>query len=503
MSSQLATRAGAPAAPVAAAVAAAPTLSSLDRHVVNRFSYGYSRDLARQVAAAGGGRAWFLKQLSPGSIPDPAVAAMVSQRWFPVLHKSPSAQWKDHLSGRRKTWEAGWDLSRLSLARKVVSNRQVHEVMAEFWLNHLYVPSGEDRSSVHRYAYEDLVRRHALGRFSDLLAAAVVHPAMTGFLANDENHRGALNENLARELLELHTVGVGARYGEAGVQASARLLTGYTLDDFRTWRAGYDPRRHHVGAVRVLGRTFPNAGADGRATTQAYLRFLAMHDRTAARIARKLCVHFVSDQPSARIVAAVKAAYLRSGSDVRTTLRALVAHPDFAASRGAKTRTPIEDVVATARAVGAVPTRPTAAEDSTFVSHLGWMAEDIGYRPYTWPRPDGPPDTAAAWTSASRMLRTWELRFALPAGWWQSKNVRYAPRASFLPTAWPRRVDEVVSHVGLQMVGVRPSPAAVQAACRLLDKAPSDRIARAADVSEWDMVRIRGVLLNAPENLMR
>ncbi|MFY0409515.1 DUF1800 domain-containing protein, partial [Solicola sp. PLA-1-18] len=457
-------------------------------------------------AAAGGGRAWFERQLSPAAIADPVTASMVSANWFPVLQKGYAGQWKDHTDGVRRTWEAGWDLSRLSMVRKIVSTRQVHEMMAEFWLNHLYIPSGEDRSSVHRSSYEDLVRSHALGTFADLLAAAIVHPAMTGFLTNYQNTARALNENLGRELLELHTVGVGAAYGEDGVKVSTRLLTGFTLDAFKTWTPGYDTTKHHVGAVTVLGRTFANDKPDGRATVEEYLRFLATHERTAARLARKLCVRFVSDTPSDGIVAAVKAAYLSSGSDIKASLRALVDHPDFERSRKAKVRTPVEDVLATARAIGAAPTKPSTgsgAEGKSFATHLGWMAENMGYRPYTWPRPDGPPDVASAWTGSSRMLRTWENRFSLAAGWWGSKDVSYAPLATYLPTSWPQRVDAVVDHVGLQLTGVKPSAAARTAACDLLGRSPADVVQRAADVSEWDMTRVRGVLLNAPENLLR
>ncbi|MDO9380149.1 MAG: DUF1800 domain-containing protein [Nocardioidaceae bacterium] len=477
-------------------------LTSWDRHVIHRFSWGYTPALAAEVSAAGGAAGWFNRQLAHTSVADPAVDAMISDGWYPWMNKSAEDQYVDNKAGRRYTWQNGMDLSRLALARKVVARRQVFELMADFWSNHLYIPAGEDRSGPHRMSYEDLVRKHALGRFSDLLVEATVHPSMTGFLTNYQNTAKGFNENLARELLELHTVGRASGFTEDDVKDSAKILTGYKVDVFGTFAASYNPADHYVGPVKVLGFSDANASADGRATVERYLRYLALHPSTATRIARKLCVRFVSDDPSASIVSAVRSAYLTSGSDTKACLGALVAHPDFGASRGTKVRTPVEDVVATVRATGVTLRKPTD-EAKSFMTQMGWMAEGIGYRPYTWPRPDGPPETADAWTGPSRMLRTWQNRYSVPAGWAGSTDVTYDDRSTFLPTTYPCRLDALITHVGTTMTGVTPTAAQVTLVLKLLGRPATDTFANVGAISDWWLLQVRGTLLNLPDQLLR
>ena len=201
------------------------------------------------------------------------------------------------------SWEVMWDLSRWTVARRIHSTRQVQELMVEFWSNLLHVPLGHDSAAFHRVSYDAVIRKYALSTFEDLLLHTTVHPAMGLFLDNASSTKAAPNENLGRELLELHTVGVDAGYTEADVKASSRILTGYRSTvwwpRFETF---YDPNAHATGAVSVLGFRHANTDPDGRDVTAAYLSYLARHPATARRIARRLCVRFVKDNPSEALV---------------------------------------------------------------------------------------------------------------------------------------------------------------------------------------------------------
>ena len=238
--------------------------------------------------------------------------------------------------------------SRWCLLRRIYSQRQVLEVMTEFWENHLHVPVYDDGVWMYRSQYGKVIRSHALGRFDQMLVAAITHPAMGISLDNANSTKKAPNENLGRELLELHTLGRG-NYTEDDVKSSARILTGYRVDLWRTWNATYDTGSHWTGAVKVVDFTHRNSEPDGRPVAEEYLTYLARHPRTASRIARKLAVRFVSDAPSAALVAHLAKVFLDNDTEIEPMLRALVAHPEFKASAAMKVRTPTDDVVATHR----------------------------------------------------------------------------------------------------------------------------------------------------------
>ena len=229
-------------------------------------------------------------------------------------------------------WEVMEDYQRWLLVRRVRTNRQVHELMTEFWMNHLNVPVDADGVYTWRFDYDRVVRRHALGKFSDLLAAATTHPAMGMYLSNAVSTKNHPNENLGRELLELHTVGRG-NYTEDDVKNSARILTGYRVDMWRTFDSYYSSDDHWTGPVQVMDFTHANAAADGRAVTAAYLNYLATHPQTAQRIARKLAVKFVRDDAPQSLVDRLAAVYLRNDTAIAPVLRALVRSPEFAAAQ--------------------------------------------------------------------------------------------------------------------------------------------------------------------------
>jgi hypothetical protein len=466
------------------------------RHLLNRFSYGATPALVSQAKARGGARKWLEWQMAPGAVADSYAAGLAA--WFPYLTYTPGKLWQANLDGTRSGWQVMYDFVRWTILRRTYSQRQLLEVMADFWSNLLYVPAPEDKAWPHRIRYDETIRRHALGRFDNMLVAATTHPAMGCFLDNAQSTVWKLNENLGRELLELHTVGRASGYTERDVLDSARILTGYRVDMWDSWVGFYSPDDHYTGDVQVLGFSSANTKPDGRAVATSYLRYLARHPATARNIARRLCVRFGRDQPTPAHVNAVAKAYTASGTDIKATLRALVDHPDFAASVGAKVRTPSEDAVASYRVLGIQVAKPQS--DNDFANAIAWHTDFMGQRPFDWPRPDGPPDVADAWTSAGRMLNSWSIHRTLAGGW--TSGATYRRPESWLPPL-PASLDTVVDHISRRMLS-RPATTTLKTAVAThLGMTRGQTIARAEDLPDWRMSMVLPTLLNSPQHMTR
>ncbi len=480
--------------------ATVPTvLSESNRHVASRFSMGVDAAVTKEVRAAGSASAWFAKQLDHTRIANTAADAVAG--WYPRLSHSPATAWSKVRSGESSAWEYGLDFVGYSMAQAILSRRHVHESMTSFWNNLLYVPAHEDRSFPWRFHYDRTVRAKALTSYRELLQATIVHPAMSGWLTNYDNTRRGINENLGRELLELFTVGRTAGYDEDDVKDCARLLTGYRVKMWDTFAASYSTDDHWTGRVSILDFTHANSSSDGRPAVNALLAHLATHPATARRLAHRLGQRFVAEEPSASFVKDVAAAYLRSGSDIKATLRAVVKHPQFLASRRSRLRTPVEDVVATARVLGMRPTRPS--DDKAFSQHLVWMSNNEGQAPFRWPRPDGFPETRVTYASPARMLRTWDVHYALAGNWWGSSSLTRPTKAGSLPSRWPRTLREIVEHQSRMLLGRSCDPAVLQAVCTMLGRPATATYASASAVSDWHLTVVRGTVLNAPEGLLR
>jgi uncharacterized protein (DUF1800 family) len=474
-------------------------LSSYNQHIASRFSFGVSEGLIADLGSARSSTKWLERQFTWSTLSDPRGDAVIT--WFPRLKDPAAKAWANHQDESHTAYAYGRDLCAYTLAMKVTTRRQVREVMADFWSNLFYIPMGESRSFPWRYSYDAGLRRHSLGTFRAILRQAVTHPAMSGWLNNSANTKYGINENLGRELLELFTVGRPAGYDEDDVKNSARLLTGFRVKMFDSYAASYDPELHYVGRIKVLGFSHANSSKDGRAAVNAYLDYLARHPATATRIARRLCVRFVSDTPSSSIVSAVAKAYRASDTDIKATLRALVRHPDFQATRRKKVRSPIEDVVNAARVLGLRPTG--CSTERSFPLHLLWMAEGIGQSQFGWPRPDGFPETSAIWASPARVLRSWNNHYDLAGNWWRSADVYVPARKDQLPAAWPRVLGQLVEHQSRMLLG-RSAPADLQSAVASALGVPlSFEYTSAAAVSEWTWALIRGAVLNLPEGMLR
>ncbi|HET7735924.1 MAG TPA: DUF1800 domain-containing protein [Nocardioidaceae bacterium] len=473
-----------------------PVPTARELHLLNRFGAGYTPQSLRQLRRAGSARKWFLLQLTPGKVTENPVAASLDS-WFPALAWPAATKDAKNRSGEYGSWEHARDLGNLSVLRRMLSNRQVLEQMTDFWSNHLHVPAGYDYAWVQRKSYDEVIRRNALGSFETLLLQATLHPAMQYYLDNWRSVKNAPNENHGRELLELHTVGRTAGYTEQMVKDSAKILSGYSVYK-TTHETFYDLDRHTTGAVKVLGFTHANANPDGRAVTVAYLKYLAHHPATAKRIARKLAVRFVSDNPSEALVNRLAAVYLKNGTQIKPVLKALIEEAEFWGARDKKVRTPYDDLVATCRSLAIAPRKPTNGE--SFANALAWVHGAVLV--YQWPAPDGAPEDAASWTSVSRMLSSFRYHWVLSGGWWPTRDVGYRKPASWLPQT-QLRLDEFVDHLSRVWLGRRSTPQLLQAVCQAVDESPGAIINASHAVITWKFPRLSTVFFDSPKHMSR
>lgn len=382
--------------------------SPFDRrlHLLRRMTYGPTTTERDRIETMGE-TAWLAEQLDPGSLDTSALDALLVQ--LPALAKPPLQLAADYPDVQTAT-AAGAQLKLAWLIRAVHSPAQVLERMVEFWSDHFNVPQeGRFLQLAKIVEDRDTIRAHALGRFDDLLVASAKSVAMLYYLDNAQSTAGAINENYARELLELHTLGVDGGYTEADVVNTARLLTGW----------GYGPSggfefhvaEHDPAPVTILGWVRPG-GNDHLAHGEAFLRWLASHPSTVVHVCRKLAVRFVGDQPDEGIVDAMAAAWLAHDSQIAPVIEAMVSHPGFDAVAGSKFRRPLDYLAAVLRALEAdvVPTT-----DVALLAPLGQSLASLGQLPFDWPAPNGYPDVEGAWLNAGGLLNRWTLIGALVA----------------------------------------------------------------------------------------
>jgi uncharacterized protein (DUF1800 family) len=321
---------------------------------------------------------------------------------------------------------------RVNLA--VASQTPMMERLVHFWANHFSVSVGKPGTQFEVGPHEfTAIRPHVLGRFSDMLKAAVLHPAMLLYLDQFQSigpaspfgqRRGrradaqgqgpqGLNENLAREVLELHTLGVDGGYSQADVTELARALTGWTIPGIgRVGRFAEDQPSgaafvgvaHEPGARKVLGRSY---GAGEAKQALAILDDLAVHPATARHIATKFARHFAGDTPPPALVARLEADFLRSGGDLAGLTRVLIEAPEAWTPGPVKFRTPFEWMVAALRLAGS-----DGLEKQRIVGAL----TQLGQVPWRAPSPAGYDDVAASWAGPDALLKRVELAERIARG---------------------------------------------------------------------------------------
>jgi len=435
-------------------------------HALDRLAYG-PRPGEVDAVAAGGVMHWIDRQLSPDQLDDRLVAERATA--FPLLRYDPrdlarlyAAARNERREGRQggKDEEMGrrlaGEVEQLAVVRAALSRRQLYEVMVDFWANHFNVFFGKGADRVLAPSYiEETLRPRAFGKFADLLIATARSPAMLFYLDNWESvapgsappavtrprlgarpwfGRGryvpgfsrepaqadsqrqrvlermpkGINENYARELLELHTLGVDGGYTQQDVIEVARIFTGWSIKrpqqgggfEFHDWA-------HDDGEKTVLGVRFP--AGHGTDEGVRLLKLLASLPATMHHVSRKLCQRLVNDDPPDGCVDDAVAAWKRSSGDMREVVRAIVHGPDFWAPQNirAKVKTPLEFVVSAVRAVGGDP-------DTT--PRLAQVVARLGQPLYRHVAPDGYPEREEAWVNSGALLDRMNVAVALAAG---------------------------------------------------------------------------------------
>lgn len=366
--------------------------------VLSRLTYGPTL-AERAEAASMGAAAWIEEQLQPDGIPDHRANLLVRPLTSLTLEAADLAAWDRE--------DVIQELRSATLLRRVHSRRQLFERLVEFWTDHFnisvdkgdcwYLKPVDDRQ---------VIRRHALGNLRDLLLASAHSPAMLVYLDNQANDRSAPNENYARELLELHTLGVDGGYGQADVMELARCLTGWTVRA-RFWRGEFDFREemHDPGSKVVLGIHLEPSGV---AEAEAVIERLASHPETARRTARKLVRRFlVLDPPDeAALAEKAAAALLGSRGEILPMLRVILLDGVAAETElRPKYKRPMDMVGSALRMVGASTDGGVRLHE-----HLNAMGQPL----FAWPTPDGPPEDPASWQSG--LFARWKFAHDLARG---------------------------------------------------------------------------------------
>ncbi len=268
--------------------------------------------------------------------------------------------------------------------------------MTEFWFNHfnVFVGKGTVRPFVGHYAV-NVIRANALGKFEDLLLASARHPAMLFYLDQAQSNVRGLNENYARELMELHTLGVAAGYTQTDVRELARILTGWTVGVQQGEGFRFAERLHDSGEKTLLGRRFTS---NGMQEGEDALRMLAHHPATAKRIATRLANTFVSDQPPQVLVDQLAATFTRTQGDIRSVMRTLVESPEFWKADNTLFKTPLDFACSALTAGGG------AKERREIQLTLGFLAQ-AGQPLHGWQTPDGYKTDAATWLAPEALTR--------------------------------------------------------------------------------------------------
>lgn len=397
-------------------------------HALIRFGLG-----ARPGETLAEPDSWLARQLEG---PDPALAIPLasSQEGLAALQEQRAG--KGQGPGRERVAAIFRDGARAVFDTLSTTDTPFRERLVWFWANHFTVSRrrGEVTAVMHAYVRE-AIRPHVTGRFADMLLAVIRHPAMLLYLDNAQSvgpnsragqgGRRGLNENLARECLELHTVTPAAGYTQEDVTAFARILTGWSID-LQSPAPGFifRPNAHEPGEHIVLGQRFPAREEGG----EAALRFLANHPATHHALAVKLVRHFIADTPPPDAVRRIESVLRDTGGDLKSAALALTRLPAAWSPPLTKLRSPADYVTAVIRALGLPPGKRPEMQ--------GAMA-NLGQPFFAAPLPNGWPDTAADWAGPEAMMRRvdWAYTVAGRAGTAEPLAIADATLGPLLPAA--------------------------------------------------------------------
>ncbi len=362
------------------------------RWLVGRITQGLT-EAENNLATSLGYSGYLEYQLNHTAINDNSTTNFVNL--YPTLNMQP---WE--LAQLPQPSQIVRELQISTIYRAVFSKRQLFERMVEFWCDHFNIDISKSYCPwVGTVLNRVAIRPNALGTFPALLSAVAHDPSMLMSLDNDTSIAGEQNENYARELLELHSLGVDNGYTQQDVREVARCFTGWTRHDYTIPNQGlsfrFDPAKHDNGQKVVLGQVIPSGG--GQADAESVLAILASHPGTAQFIATKMCKWFYGYAPPAALVSAVAATYSSTGGNIKEMLRTLFNTCDPAAALP-KLKRPFHAMVSMLRATGA-----QVADPEPLLNHF----EQAGQLPHTWAPPDGFPDKLNHW--AGLLLPRWNF----------------------------------------------------------------------------------------------
>lgn len=409
--------------------------------------------------------------------------------------------------GYRQPQQVVRELQQAKILRAVYSERQLQEAMTDFWFNHfnVFIQKGADRILTTSYE-RDTIRPRVFGKFEDLLLATAESPAMLFYLDNFQSvspdmqnrmMRGraigrlrqqnaqqrrprGINENYAREIMELHTLGVDGGYTQKDVQEVARCFTGWTIRNPRgAAEFVFNRFAHDDGEKVVLGHRIPAGG--GKKDGETVIRILASHPSTAKFVSTKLARKFVSDNPPQSLVESMSKTWLKTGGDIREVLMTMFKSREFWAPENyrAKIKTPFEMTVSAVRAIG--------AETNGGPAFHQWIAK-MGEGLYLAQPPTGYPDTAEHWVNTGALLERMNFSLALSANRIPGTRVGLESLTAGFETAKPAQaVDRLVD----RLLNGRVS----EQTRRTIDKTLEAKAELAGD----DLVKIVGLILGSPE----
>jgi len=506
-----------------------PTVSGDRRimHALSRLTYGARPGDVERVRAMGLS-VWIDRQLRPATIDDSATETTLTElttlrmpisealREFPRPNPKLQAMIANGEMSRQEMLERypiekrpariATELQAAKVVRAVSSERQLEEVMVDFWFNHFNVFAGKGDVRWYVSSYErDAIRPNALGRFPDLVRATAYHPAMLFYLDNwlsakpdfivpggpNRGRKAGLNENYARELMELHTLGVDGGYTQKDVTEVARAFTGWTIDRPQTdGHFIFRPVMHDTGEKIVLGQRIPAGG--GRDDGERVIQILTHHPATARFIATKLVRRFVSDTPPPALVARVAGTYMSTGGDISAMLRTIVESPEFFSEEAyrAKIKKPFEFVASAVRALG-------GTTDARGGMALARASAEIGEPLYQAQPPTGYADRGEVWVNAGALLARMNFALGLASG-------RYPHVTVALPAlvagADPGSPSAVLDRLLASIVADEPAPATRAVLTAQLGEpqitrlSPDDR-----GPANTDVAKLAALVIGSPE----
>lgn len=378
-----------------------------DLHLLRRISFGPTLQELERLRRIG--RAAYVQEQLDATDPQTEVLAATL---YPLINASGTAIFVSAAAGLAIEPHIA-ALQSAMLYRALFSSAQLREVMVDFWNDHFNTYIRRNPIPLKLDFDREVIRPNALGNFKALLKATVRSAEMLHYLDNWTNTRDSVNENYARELLELHTLGRGG-FEEADMKALARILTGlgYVTDLPQALvaygRVEFRPALHDQTGKVFLGEVFPEGG--GEEEIDRALQLVCDHPATALHIATKLCRRFVADEPSTALVGRIAGVFTASDGDIRAMVEAILGSAEFGASTGEKLKRPTETMVGALRACGLnrfdqllnaeLFGAPVAG--STGLLFQGLAA--AGHAPFAWVHPDGYPDRSSYWGNANALL---------------------------------------------------------------------------------------------------